>query len=134
MIVLSVAGVAPCPPHRAFELLADWRRFGDWWPIPVEALSEPERTIVLRPLPLVRIVLTPGRVIPGRSALYSYIGGPFRGEGEWSISGPPAGPAEVEYRVRLLPVNRLVAAAAATRAFRAKHRRDIEQILARIPC
>ena len=131
-IELTITARVSCSLQVAYDRLADWRHFDQWWPIPVTSQSHPMARIVIRSLPFVQIHWSPGPARPYSFVAYKYVRGPFRGLGEWRIRGPADGPIEIDYYVRLHPTNCYVACLATTPVFRAKHRRDIRRILSRL--
>lgn len=88
--------------------------------------------MLIRPLPFVALAVRPEVLDPGRRLAYTYLAGPFRGRGVWTVAAEGALASRVTYEIALLPVNRLVALAASTPLFRAKHRRDIAAIIERL--
>ena len=129
MIELRVSRVLQCTPARALAVLEDWRRYPEWWPLSVSLDSG---ALVVRPLPLVRLVLEPAPCASPGQVVFRYTRGPFRGTGTWEVAGEPEGPAKVGYLIQLGPAARAIELVSSTHLFRARHRRDIEGILERL--
>lgn len=130
-IQLRVAATIPARPADAFARLLDCDRYHDWWPLRVRAIQGQEGAIEVRPLPGVRIVMVQQPREGEDELTYAYLRGPLRGTGTWRVR-PVDGGTEVEYTIRLRPVNALIGLLAATPLFRFKHGRDVRGIIRRL--
>jgi uncharacterized protein YndB with AHSA1/START domain len=133
-IEITVSGDLPCSAEHVYETLWHCEHFPEWWPVSVKLHDANSQAIFVQPLPMVRIQMIRTESESPQRVVYAYASGPFRGEGEWSVSDMLERPgwAHVDYTVRLRPVNTLVALGASTPLFRFKHRRDILAIMNRI--
>jgi uncharacterized protein YndB with AHSA1/START domain len=129
-IEITVSSDVPCSGQHVYDMLWHCERFAEWWPFVVR--TQNETTFTVQPLPMAHITMTRTEAEAPHRILYEYVGGPFRGEGEWLITDNGSKHIHVDYTIRLRPVNALVALGASTPLFRWKHRRDILGIMNRI--
>lgn len=108
---------------RVLGLMRDWERYPEWWPLPC---VRSVKGLIVAPAPFVRLLLVP-EPTGDDTVRFRYEGGPFRGVGVWHVTG--SDPAVVAYTVNLRPAHTPARWVSGTRAFRAKHRRDIEGII-----
>ena len=132
MIIINVSEIAEVPVEKVFNLLINYERYSEWWPLPVRPVSGKAGYYMIRPLPFIAIGIRIKRVIENELIDLEYVQGPFRGTAKWTFVPLSTTSTQISYDIYLKPTNQAVAFLASTALFKNKHVHDIKRIIDRI--
>jgi len=127
--------VISAEPSKVFDTLKEHKLFREWWPekfnVNTSELGENgEFDIMFNPAPTVQIAWKLSKTESNRMLTYSYVKGPFRGDGIWKINASESeGMTDLSYSIYLEAKSFLFNLAASTPMFRNRHLADVDSLM-----